>query len=405
MSAVRSRRHEIAFYAPWAGPTLTPVGRPTGGAEVQVLHLARNLARRGHRVKIVTYATAGLPDRVDGITVVPQWRASGRRTLPRYVATLASSLYRLLALGAPVVVQRSAGATTGLVALTARLARRRFVYSSASTIEFTFDRAAYPFAGRGLFALGVRLADEVVVQTTEQAQLCVERFGRRPVIIRSVAEPAPPLPPDARPAEGGLLWIGRLVASKNPTAFLDLAAAVPDVPCTLVYVPSPADPPGTLETIERRAEQLPNVTLLGPQPRVAMLDRIARATAIVSTSDHEGMPNTLLEGWSRGVPALTLAHDPDGIIEREGIGHCAAGDPAALAAHARTVWNGRGQDHALRDACRAYVRREHDPDVVLDRWAAVLRLSAPADRASDPDARPGIGTRRGHRRSIRSFRR
>ncbi len=374
---MRTPRHEIAFYAPWAGPTIAPAGRPTGGAEVQVSYLARHLARRGHRVAIATYATPGLPDRVDGVTIVAHWRASGPRTVPRRLATLAASLLGLLRLGTPVVVQRSAGATTGLVALTARLTRRRFVYSSASTIEFA-DRDAYPFSGRGLFALGVRLADEVVVQTAEQAALCRARFGRQPVIIRSVAEPAPPLPPGTRPGDGGLLWIGRLAASKNPAAFLDLAGTLPEVPCTLVYVPSPEDPPGTLEAIERRARELPNLTLLGPQSRAAILDRIARATAIVSTSDHEGMPNTLLEGWSRGVPALTLAHDPDGIIGRERIGWCAEGDPETLADRARALWADRGRDAALRSSCRAYARREHDPEVVIDRWTDVLGLDRPA---------------------------
>ena len=36
-----------------------------------------------------------------------------------------------------------------------------------------------------------------------------------------------------------------------------------------------------------------------------------------------------------GVPALTLAFDPDGMIERHGLGIAAAGDPAAFADAAR----------------------------------------------------------------------
>jgi len=371
---VGTRRRHIAFYAPRAGTILTPSARPSGGAEVQVLHLARGLARRGARVALVSYATPGLPSTADGIEVVTQRRGVRGPVPVRRAATLAATCARLLRLDADVVVQRAAGGTTGLVALAARATRTRFVYSSASTVDFTFEPRAYGHATVALYDLGIRLADEVVVQTDEQAELCVRRFGRRPVVIRSVAE-RPPAEPAADGRDStGFLWIGRLAGYKNPDALLDLAAAVPEAPFTMVCVPAEGDPPGIAAALAQRAASLPNVRLLGPRPRTELLQDVARATAIVSTSDYEGMPNTLLEGWSRGVPALTLAHDPDGVIARERLGRFAGGSPAGLAQEARALWGGRAGDGELRARCRAYVRAHHDPDVVIEQWARVLEL-------------------------------
>ena len=96
---------------------------------------------------------------------------------------------------------------------------------------------------------------------------------------------------------------------------------------------------------------------------------------MVSTSLSEGMPNVFLEGWSRGVPALALAHDPDGVIERERVWAASPAAPTArMAGLARELWEGRGERAELAARCRGYVEREHAPASVADRWQALLGL-------------------------------
>ena len=360
-------RRDVAFYAPWAGPTLAAGQQPTGGAEVQLIAVAKGLSRRGIDVALATYAVQGLPASADGVTVIAQRRPSWNFAAARRAAVFASTIICLLRCHADAIVQRSAGATTGLVAVVARLTGRRFVFSSSSTVDFA-DQLILPSSAHvALYRLGLRLADTIVVQTDEQADQCARRFGRSAMVIRSVAERAEPRPDDA--PSTGFLWIGRIAAYKNPLACLDLAAELPDVPFTLVCVPGDA----ALEArVRERASGLANVELVGPLGRPALMERIASATAVLSTSDFEGMPNTLLEGWSRGVPALTFAHDPDGLIARHDLGRTAGGDPAALVTAARELWADRDL-RSWRDRCTTYVREHHDPDRVAARWAAVLQ--------------------------------
>jgi glycosyltransferase involved in cell wall biosynthesis len=364
---------QAAFYAPWIGETLGTTGG-AGGGEVQVLSVARMLARKGHRIAIIGDGATPLPESVEGIALIPEppWR--GRRLgLPgvAFVAWASKSLVFLLSVRAGTLVKRGASAKVGLLALAARAGRRRFVYSSASVVDFDYARLEPSRRAVWLFHLGVRLADAIVVQTEEQVELCRQRFGREPVLIKSFAEPAPLR--DARPE--AFLWAGRLAPYKRPGAFVELARALPEAKFWMVAVPAGGIGVERLAELRQAAEELPNLELLDPRPRTELLSLINSAVAVVNTSDYEGMPNVFLEAWARGVPALSLHHDPDGVIERDHLGAFAGGSSQQLAEHARHLWRFRDNQTDLAARCRSYIEREHSPQRVTERWANTLCLT------------------------------
>jgi glycosyltransferase involved in cell wall biosynthesis len=364
--------YDVAFYLPSLGPLLSPdegLAWP-GGAETQIWLLARGLAQRGRAVcVVVTDTPGGLPAIVDGVDVVvraPWQGGAGTRGRIRELV----ELWRTLApLRAKVVVQRTAGLSTGLVGAITRLRRRRFVYSSANVVDFDFETLASSPTELRLFHLGARLANAIVVQTEEQAACCMQKLGRRATVIGSIAEPASPRagPPEA------FLWVGRLVAYKRPEAFLDLARALPEARFRIVGLPS-QDDPGLGRVLELRARELANVELLGPRSRPELLALYDTAAAVVNTADFEGMPNVFLEGWARGVPALALTHDPDRVISAHRLGGFAHGSQARLVALARELWAAREDQAVLAGRCREYVRHEHGIDAALRKWIALLDL-------------------------------
>jgi len=374
-------RFDVVFYSPWITPLLSPrEGATTGGAETQVYLIARTLARRGRRVGIVALEDAGrLPDVVDGIRVIgrPPWTGdqgfSGKLV---EVLTLARTLLRL---DAAVFAQRAAGVTTGLVALVARVKRRRFVYSSSSVIDFDYENQETSRINLGLYNLGVRLADEIVVQTEEQEALCRGRFGRSPSVIKSVA---PTVTRHGRDGEA-LLWVGRLAFYKRPLSFIELARRLPAAHFKMIGVFGRADHSALGREVERAARELPNLELLPPSSRSGLIRLVESAVAVVNTSDYEGMPNVFLEAWALGVPALALSHDPGGVIEREGLGGFAGGSEDRLLTLARELWETRGQQDRVAERCRAYIRREHSPEAIAPKWEALLGLAPPeAERLS-----------------------
>jgi glycosyltransferase involved in cell wall biosynthesis len=367
-------RPEVLFFVPYAGPLVAARAGidnagATGGAETQLFLIAQALHRRGRRVALaVANVPAELPSDVDGIAVVrlPPFGPGGRNFLRFALAVVRH-------VDADVLVQRAAGSLTGLVGAPARLRRRRFVYSTASDLDFDPDllRDGVSIIAPRLFRLGVRCANTIVVQTDAQAELCRTRWRRRCTVIRSIAEPAP-----QRAAEpDAFLWIGRMQPNKRPEAVVELAERLPRVRFRLVVAGSRSE--GELErSVRERAAALPNLELLGPQSRDAIAPMLERAVAILSTSRAEGMPNVLLEGWARGVPALVLSHDPDGLIRRRGLGWSAEGSVERLADLAAAAWETRDDQAELSARCRAYVAAEHAPDRIAASWDAALALSA-----------------------------
>jgi glycosyltransferase involved in cell wall biosynthesis len=358
--------YDVLFSMPWAGPLLAGTGA-AGGAETQILMLARGLAAGGLRVGIVAIGErTSLPREVDGVEVLAQPRPPGIRFLGGFLHDL-NTLRALIRRRASVVVTRIAGRNVAVAALAARLRGARFVYSSANITDFRYEGFDHPVNVR-LFHIGLHAASEVVVQTQEQAELCRARLGRAPALIRSITERASPRVADPE----AFLWIGRLVPYKRLDVYLDLAADVPEARFRVIAVPGLGQEPELQARLERARDELPNLELLDPRPRAELGSLIDRAVAMVNTGEREGMPNVFLEGWARGVPALAYGHDPDGVVQRHGLGGYAAGSRERLAELARTLWESRHDQREVAESCIAYVRREHDLDGVCAAWRDVL---------------------------------
>ena len=367
----RSERFDVVCYAPWASSLFaqSDAEMRAAGTETQLLKLAGGLAERGLRVGMIVIGDA-LPHEAQGVRILPQ-PARKRSRGPRARAALAAGALRSMGrVRTGVLVQSNAGATTAVAALVARLRRARFVYLSASVMDFEFEAHEARSLNVRLYGWGIRRAWRIVVQNDEQDRLCRARFRREPVVIGSIADP----PGETATRPEAFLWVGRLQEVKRPDAYLALARAVPEARFRMLVVPQPGELPDARSALEAAAQELPNLELVEPRTRAGVVELIARTVAVVNTSVREGLPNVFMEGWAQGVPALALSFDPDGLIARHGLGAFADGDPARFAEEARRLWEARTDRAALAQRCIEYVRTEHDRDAILDRWVdAIVR--------------------------------
>jgi glycosyltransferase involved in cell wall biosynthesis len=370
----RSRRYDVAFYLPRIAPLLARAVRPSpGGAETQVLLVSRALAARGVKVCLCSFDLPGgdLPPSLDGVDIVVRREHRSGQGMGARVRDVLETRRVLRDVDADVVITRTAGYHVGLVGIFARLARRRFVYSSANRSDFDFGIRSPGLRDRALYRLGVHLAHEIVVQTGEQLQLCEKRFRRPATVIANIVEPAPPR--TAKPE--AFLWVGRAVWYKRPLEYIELARALPEARFWMVVQPGPGSE-DISPAIEKAAESVPNLEILPARPRPGLMNLIEQAVAVVNTSDFEGMPNVNLEGWARGVPALTLRYDPDGVIQRSGLGEFADGSSARFVEAARGLWEERADQGMLARRCREYIAQVHSEDVVAEQWQRALGMSA-----------------------------
>jgi len=343
----------------------------TGGVERQTSLMARWLAARGHRVGLVTWADGpGGDETIDGVRVIKTCaRDAGWPGLrffhPRWTA-LEAALGRA---DARTCYHNSAEYVTGQVAWWTARRDRRFVYSLASDMDCDPrlpDLRTH--RERWLYRYGLRRAHPVIAQTETQVRRLRESFG---VDARVISMPCPDpgetraMPPVWRRG-GRVLWVGRLCVEKRPDRLLAVAEACPETGFDVV---GPVE--GSLETVVRQAQSLPNVTLHGRASRDRMDAFYRGASALLCTSDLEGFPNTFLEAWSHGVPVVST-HDPDGLIEAHGLGAAVTTDPGSIAATLRGLLGSREAWSEASAQARRHYLAHHTVDRVMAAFEAVL---------------------------------
>jgi glycosyltransferase involved in cell wall biosynthesis len=361
----------------FGGLGVRTTGRPGafgGGAELQMARLAQGLAENGLRVALIVWPVErpeGLHANLELIQRPAHVGGPSGETRGRF-GKLREALYvwrGCAAADASIYVFRGGGPQLFVLATFCRLRRRKLVFSAANDLDFDFDRPDRSRSQLALYRRALPAADLIIAQREEQLDLA-RAAGFGPVtLIRSSARPAEPS--TAEPE--AFLWIGRLVDYKRPLSFVELAESLPEAKFRMIWFVTDETRPELVGEIEEAARRLPNLDLLGQLPHAEVLDLISRATAVVSTSAAEGMPNVFLEAWERGVPVLSLDYDPDGRIDSLGLGLVAGGSAERFQEAARSLWRDPKLRSELGGNGHDYVRREHSPSAVFARWTEVLR--------------------------------
>ena len=353
----------LCFVAPRAWPVLSgdPAIPIVGGAEVQQSLLARLFAAHGHRVSMICL-DYGQPQRarVDGVEVVKFCRMKAGLPVLRFLHPRVTSMWRAMReVGADLYYCRSASMWVGVLAEFCRRYGRRSIYAGASNKDFVPDvggQLAYA-RDRWLYRRGIARVDGIVAQNEEQRASLRATHRRDAVVIPSCYA----LP---KRASGGardrILWVGTLHVGKRPELLLELARRLPHRRFVLVGGPS-AGAPALYERVRAQAATMPNVEMTGFLPLAEVEPLFDRARVFVNTSTYEGMPNTFLQAWARGVPTVATV-DVEAPVQR------AVSSIEELAEQTEMAFN----DPSLGERCREYYERNHAPAHVLARYEEVF---------------------------------
>jgi len=140
--------------------------------------------------------------------------------------------------------------------------------------------------------------------------------------------------------------------------FLELAARLRERRFVMIGGPGPEC--GFYERI-RSAAAAANVEFKGFLPLAEVEPWFDRAAVLVNTSLYEGMPNTFLQAWARGVPTVATV-DVGAPIHR------VAPTVDALAVEVESSF----KNLSLGSACREYFERTHSSGTVVERYEGLL---------------------------------
>ena len=379
----------VCIVAHFAYPALAgDVTGHIGGVEHQTTLLACWLAAQGHRVSLVTWDEGQPSDCViSGVRVLKLCRKTDgipglRFFYPRWTS-LNTALKRA---NADVYYQNCGEYVTGQVALWCRRYGKKFVYSVAALADCD---ARLPLMRTGreklLYRLGLRLADDVIVQTRLQHQMLQEGFARNSRVI--------PMP-SAGPGENEfvdrdfptkdqqrVLWVGRICEEKRPDRFLELAQKCSDLQFDLV---GPGPDSSYAENVVNRARQLPNMLVHGRATRKQLVQFYQRAVCLCCTSENEGFPNVFLEAWSYGLPVVST-FDPDDIIGRKGIGYIAK-DVEELLLTIRKLLTSPEQWRSTSRRARFYYLKNHHAESVMPQFELAFLQAVRRGRGGGSEA-------------------
>jgi glycosyltransferase involved in cell wall biosynthesis len=370
-AAAPSRRLRVCFVAQNAFGALSGCATGhSGGVERQSSLWARWFAARGHDVQLVSWDVGQEEGaRVEGVAVLKLCRRDQGMPGLRFFHPRWTSLVRAVGQAdADVYHYMSGDSGLGQLALWCRRSGRALTYYVSSSWAAEPALPHLDWREKVLYRFGLRNADRVMVQTSQQQSMLREHFRVESTLVPMPCEEPPITPGDPAGKRLGagarVLWVGRCSREKRLEWLLDLAAACPDLHFDVAGAANESSPYAA--ALAERGRSLPNVTLHGRvSDPAALADLYREAVLLCCTSDSEGFPNTFLEAWSHGVPVVTT-FDPDGIVSRLELG-AAAPDVSGLVAGIRGLLGSPGRHARVSRNARRYYLENHRPASVLPR--------------------------------------
>lgn len=354
----------------------------SGGVEHHVEELSVRLADRGHDVTV--FCRPGYAPECG-----PAYRGVLLRSLPTVhvkggEALVHSGLSAMSAGGRRFDVAHYHAMGPGLFTPLSRTIGRCAVVQTIHGLDDQRDKwggGAQRLLRTGAL-LSAHVPDEVIVVSRSLGDHYRERYGRYTTYITNGVPELPPadlrlLPGLGLEAGQYLLFVGRLVPEKDPALLVRAYRNVPgDLP--LVIVGDSSDTDGYVEELRRLASVDPRVRLMGPRFGGELAALFGGARLFVQPSRLEGLPITLLEAASSGVPLLCSDIPPHlEVLGGSSPGRTTfrTGDVASLTTALRAVLT-MGEDLAFAsaNAFRSDVSARYDWDVATDLLeAAYLR--------------------------------
>ncbi len=291
-----------------------------GGEEVQHTLLGRALSRRGYKVAMVV-ADYGQADGAtwDKINTYKAYRLDAGWPVLRFIHPRWSGLWQALKRAdAATYYVSCAGMQVGLAAMFCRAHGRRLVFRAAHDTDCQPKNLLIQYRrDKKLYDYGLRRANAILTQSEKQQFDLSSNYGL-PSFVAGMLVDSPRHVLSVKERDIDVLWINNLRQFKRPDRFVELARRMPKRNFVMIGGPQP----GAMELfddIKKQAASIPNLSFVGQVAYHDVNEFYARARIFVNTSEMEGFPNSYLQAWVRGTP-LVAFFDPDGVIERTGLG-------------------------------------------------------------------------------------
>lgn len=300
-----------------------------GGAEVlvsQMCHLQRELGHDPCVYAILSLGPLGEKLRQEGFEV--------RANVGRHLADSTRNFYRIFKKTHPGVVHLHNPTPTVYAAISAKMAGVPSIVSTRHSLVAPPHRKLVELK----YAFAATCCDWVVGicdATVENLKSLRTVPARKVVRVYNGAAPQTPIPLEECPPKTGftLLYVGRLAPVKNLTFLLNaFRVASSRMPNLRLWIVGGGSERSALEMLAAQLDISKQVTFWGQQLNVTPL--FSAADAFIMSSTSEGLPMSLLQAFSIGLPVIVT--DVGGMAEAVRLARAGTivslADPAEMAA-------------------------------------------------------------------------
>ena len=335
-----------------------------GGAELQMSLVAQALIKRNYEVSMVVADYDQQDGKIwSGIRTYKTYRLDAGLPVIRFIYPRWTTVWNALKRAdADVYFTSCAGMMVGLIALFCAYFQRGFVFRMAHDWDCDPNHVLIRlWRDKKIYEYGLRRSDVVLCQNNRQQIGLRKNYEIDGVLIKSFVE-SPSYEFDLPQRDISVLWVSNVRSIKRPDLALELSMNLPSYSFHMIggVVPGFTD---LYEKLKNKASSLPNLIFHGRVPYHEVGDYFDRSRVFVNTSDSEGFPNTYLQAWRRGVPVVAF-FDPDGIIQREGLGF-AVNSMEEMQQAVQKLLVDDDTWHICSARCRTYMGKVHGDDVVL----------------------------------------
>lgn len=356
-----------------------------GGIEVETGHHAAGLTALGMDVHVCTRDQGVAAHRVNGVTLHPIAELKGKGYWEKRTSLAGKIKYRLAgdkndgqtleALFAQV--KPDAGYIMGMsrealrLARYCKLARIPFFFRAAHDKDFGDDGGSdKAMQGWALMSMAearevIETATCVIAQTPFQSELYLKRFNRDsqlmfpPIVLDSDSAPVE--------KEYDVFWIGRTNSFKRPEIFSRIATHLKHRKFCMVLNKA------SDEEWNAIVSGLPsNVKVIESVPATEMDSYFRRSKVFLSTSLHEGFPNTFLQAGKNGVPVVSMGSDPNRMLSLHGAGFLVGDDQQVAQDRIEELLNSNTVYEACAAASMKYVAAFHDRNLISKQLFDIL---------------------------------
>ena len=367
------KKLKICIISEYAYSSIKNIGVGAGGAELQMVLLAKGLVKRDYDVNFVTFGNSGNSfEKISGINVFMPYNVQNRGYKHFYPLKLYKLFKLLITIDADIYVQRAGSPLTGIISFVSRLKNKKFIYcvSSNDNVTNAIKIKDISDMGKFFFKYGIKNSNCVVCQTKFQKKLLKMNLSKKGVVIKNIFNS------DEKEIESTngdtILWVGRIIKGKSPELFLKLAQELPEYNFKMIGGPKHGNETYYNE-IKDKADKIKNLSFLGFIPHNQIEKYYMDACLFINTSSSEGFPNTFLEAWNFRIPILSLKFDPDNLITKYEMGYYCDDFDKLLKRTKKLL-----EDTVLRNKMgyngQKYVSKEHEAKKIISKYEKLFQM-------------------------------